>query len=267
MTRSASMSDATIWCVFYSVCQYRCLSSILLTLQQHFTFVGFKDCANPLVECHARLYLIDHKMKFHPLRLLEPNDELGGVLYPSAPTSIIHHVDHHSPLSPTRMPLVENAHGLALRSVDSATASREEILCPVCGECYGTYERLAKHVKYAQIVEEQDDYPIEGTHREFELPDTTPVSLEQVQRHIEHSLSEIVVVVEAIDPQLSGTFQALQSYKYDDIEFGADFERCMFIKGDKFAVDFLKFHGVIYNDAMYNSSASFRSGSTNGDDK
>jgi len=68
--------------------------------------IGGKVCTNvrcydldssfPLVECHARMYLIDHKMKFHPLRLLEPNDDLGGVLYPSAPTSIIHHIDHHS---------------------------------------------------------------------------------------------------------------------------------------------------------------------------
>lgn len=54
------------------------------------------DSSFPLVECHARMYLIDHKMKFHPLRLLEPDDDLGGVLYPSAPTSIIHHIDHHS---------------------------------------------------------------------------------------------------------------------------------------------------------------------------
>ena len=209
------------------------------------------------------MYLIDHNIKFHPLRLLEPNDDLGGVLYPSAPTTIVHHVDHHSPLSPIRMPLVEADQGLILRSVDSATANREEILCPVCGECYGTYERLAKHVKYARIVEEQDGYPIEGTHREFELPDSTPVTLEQVQRHIERMLSEIVVVVEAIDPQLSGTFQALQSYKYEDIEFGADFEKCMFAKGDKFEVDLLKFHGVVYDDDMYNSSSE-RYGSNNG---
>ena len=192
-------------------------------------------------------------MKFHPLRLLEPNDDLGGVLYPSVPTTIIHHIDHHSALSPQNMPLVEAAHGLALRSVDSATANREEIVCPVCGEAYGSYERLANHVRYAQIVEKQDGYPVEGTHLGFTMPDTTPVTLEQVQRHIEQKLSEIVVVVEAIDPQLSGTFQALQSYKYDDIEFGADFEKCISTKNNNFEVDLLKFHGVVYDDGMYSS--------------
>ena len=193
-------------------------------------------------------------MKFHPLRLLDPNDDLGGVLYPSAPTTIVHHIDHHSALSPVRMPLVEPSQGLVLRSVDSGTANREEILCPVCGECYGTYDRLERHIRYARIVEEQDGYPVEGSHLGFEMPDATPVSLEQVQRHIETMLSEIVVVVEAIDPQLSGTFQGVQSYKYDDIEFGADFEQCMSAKGNKFEVDLLKFHGVVYDDSMYESS-------------
>ena len=55
-----------------------------------------QDSSHPLVECHARMYLIDQNMKFHPLRLLEPNDDLGGCLYPSVPTPIIHHIDHHS---------------------------------------------------------------------------------------------------------------------------------------------------------------------------
>jgi len=212
------------------------------------------DSSFPLVECHARMYLIDHKMKFHPLRLLEPDDDLGGVLYPSAPTSIIHHIDHHSALSPGSMPLTEGDHGLVLRSIDSATASREEIVCPVCGEAYGTYARLVKHIKYARICEEKEDYPIETSHLGFTMPDTSVITLEEVQRHIERKLSEIIVVVEAIDPQLSGTFQSVQSYKYDDIEFGADFERCLSARNNKFIVDLQKFHGVVYDDDMYSKS-------------
>jgi len=212
------------------------------------------DSSFPLVECHARMYLIDHKMKFHPLRLLEPNDDLGGMLYPSAPTSIVHHIDHHSALSPGSMPLTEGDHGLVLRSIDSATASREEIVCPVCGEAYGTYARLVKHIKYARICEEKENYPIETSHLGFTMPDTSVITLEEVQRHIERKLSEIVVVVEAIDPQLSGTFQSVQSYKYDDIDFGADFERCLFARNNKFIVDLRKFHGVVYDDDMYSKS-------------
>jgi hypothetical protein len=127
-------------------------------------------------------------------------------------------------------------------------------LCPICGESYGSYDRLLKHIRYVRIVEERDDYPVEGTHLGFQMPDTSPLTLAEVQRHIESKLSEIVVVVEAIDPQLSGTFQALQSYKYDDIEFGANFENCMSTKDNKFVVDLMKFHGIIYDDGMYDSS-------------
>mmetsp|Transcript_2713 Transcript_2713/g.6059 ORF Transcript_2713/g.6059 Transcript_2713/m.6059 type:complete len:299 (-) Transcript_2713:110-1006(-) len=213
------------------------------------------DSANPLVECHARMYLIDGTMKFHPLRLLAPDDGQGGNLYPSVPTSIIHHIDHHSALSPRNMPLIISNQGLPLRSVDSATGSRDEIVCPVCGEAYGSYDRLMKHINYARIVEAQDGYPIEGTHLGFEMPDTTPITLSDVQKHIERKLSEIVVVVEAIDPQLSGTFQAVQSYKYDEIEFGADFEKCLSTRNNKFVVDLLKFHGIEYDDDMYDQNS------------
>jgi hypothetical protein len=73
-------------------------------------------------------------MKLHPLRLCDPNDDLGAKLYPSIPQEISHHIDHHSALGPRRMPLVEHDQGLVLRTVDSATCNREEISCPVCGE-------------------------------------------------------------------------------------------------------------------------------------
>lgn len=38
---------------------------------------------------------------------------------------------------------------------------------------------------------------------------------------------EIICVVEAIDPLMSGTFQAIQSYTLDDIVFHAEFAPCM----------------------------------------
>jgi hypothetical protein len=86
------------------------------------------------------------------------------------------------------------------------------------------------------------------------MPDTSPITLFEVQRHIEKTLSEIVVVVEAIDPQLSGTFQAVQSYRYEDIVFGADFEKCLFVKEDSFTVDMRKFHGVEYDESDFKAS-------------
>lgn len=87
-----------------------------------------------LLSLPYRMYVLDHRMKLHPLRLSDPNDDLGGMMYPSIPQDILHHIDHHSALGPRRMPLVEGDHCLVLRTIDSATCNREEISCPVCGE-------------------------------------------------------------------------------------------------------------------------------------
>jgi len=214
------------------------------------------DSAFPVVEAHARMYLLDHKLQMNPLRLTHPDDNLGGMLYPSIPQKIMHHIDHHSALAPTRsMPLLAASRfysGFPLRSGDSQNADRPEIVCPVCGESFGTYERLASHVRFNQMVERQENYPIKDSHQGFEMPDITksPLTLQEVTDHIETTMSEIVVVVEAIDPQLSGTFQANQSYKYEDIVFGADHEICTSVTPDnKISVDMKKFHQIQCDNA------------------
>ena len=215
------------------------------------------DSVYPVVECHARMYLLDHQLKMHQLRLTDPNDELNGMMYPSLPQTISHQIDHHSALSPRSMPLVVDNCGLKLRSADSGVSSREEIVCPICGESYGTYERLFNHVRYNQVVETKESYPTENTHLAFEMPDISPITLEEVQRHIENTVSEIIVVVEGIDPQLSGSFQAVQSYKYDDIEFDADFAPCLLVQENKLTVDMRLFHDVVaeYQESSDSDSA------------
>ena len=230
------------------------------------------------MEAHARMYVLDHKLKMHPLRLADPNDDLGGVLYPSVPSDIVHLIDHHSVLSPrSKCPLIESSNGLTLRSVDSHTGNRDEIICPICGEAYGTYKRLQKHIDYNAMIESTTSttennfiFPKGKSHIDFIVPKIEPLTLEEVRNHIEHTLSEIIVVVEAIDPQLSGTFQSLQSYKYNDIVFGAEFTNCMSSKDGIFCVDMKRFHktcsqsssihstdsSIINNDNSNNSSNS-----------
>ena len=68
--------------------------------------------------------------------------------------------------------------------------------------------------------------------------------MDEVRDFISESLSEIIVVVEGIDPQVSGTFQALQSYKYDDIAWEGIFEPCLSVQNDKFVVNMERFHQV-----------------------
>ena len=212
------------------------------------------DSAYPLVEAHARMYLLDHKLKLKPLRLIDPDDNRGGMMHPSIPQEIIHEIDFHSALNPrTEMPFIlpKSKPGVDLRNIDSNIGSRSEIYCPVCGDTFCTYEQLRAHVNFNKLIEEQEDYPVEGSHRSFVMPSEEKlrrISLHEVQDHIERTLSEIVVVVEAIDPQLSGTFQSLHSYKYENIEFGADFEHCMTVCKNKITVDMKRFHNIKHTD-------------------
>lgn len=205
------------------------------------------DSAYPVVETHVRMYMMDKNLKLHVLRILQPDDEMGAMLYTSLPAEIAHHVDHHSPLAPPRytIPFVAKAHGMPFRAIDSATGNRDEIVCPVCGESYGTYERFRNHVKYQKMVEEHDGYPVEGSHLSLEVPEKIPtLTLEDVQEYLSQNLAEIIVVVEGIDPQVSGTFQALQSYKYEDICWDGEFVECLHIQKNKFSVCMEKFHQV-----------------------
>lgn len=221
------------------------------------------DSQRPIVESHVRFYVLDKSPypKLHLLRMMSPNDELGGMVFPSLPATVTHHIDQHSMMCPEQhrhRPLVIDSKGMVLRSIDSATASREEIECPVCGESYGTYARWIRHVRYNQMIEAPEKYPPETSHQsidlkkfeETQLPEVP--TIEELQRHFMTNLSEIIVVVEGIDPQLSGTFQALQSYRYEDIAWDCEFVPCLSVgamgaghsSGRGYVVDMAKFHQV-----------------------
>jgi hypothetical protein len=212
------------------------------------------DAKLPVVEAHVRLYCVSKDRPVpHPLRVLSPNDEIGALLFLSFPTVISHHIDAYSQLHP---PATAHNHttatvhpaGLDLRQVDSLVASREEIICPVCGESYGTHERWQRHVRYQQMVERKDGYPVETSHLALEADLKPPVVqlLSNYESILCRNLSEIIVVVEGIDPLLSGTFQALHSYQFDDIVWHeyAVYSPCMQVHRDSVEVDLDEFHKV-----------------------
>jgi hypothetical protein len=213
------------------------------------------DAKLPVVEAHVRLYCVSKDRPVpHPLRVLSPNDEIGAALFLSFPTVISHHIDAYSQLHP---PVTVHNHttatvhpaGLDLRQVDSLIANREEIICPVCGESYGTHERWQRHVRYQQMVERKDDYPVETSHLALEESDLKPpvvTTFAELREHFVQNLSEIIVVVEGIDPLLSGTFQALHSYQFDDLVWHeyAVYSPCMTIQRDYVEVDLDEFHKV-----------------------
>ena len=202
------------------------------------------DAKYPVVESHVRMYVMDRRLKLHLLRMRRPDDQVMSLMHISVPTEFHHHVDHHSALSPRGMPLLADSCGLAVRSSDGSSCYRQEVVCPVCGECFGTYARLLTHVEYQCTMEERRNFRIKDSHREFVMPDLTPISLQEIKTHMECFMSEIIVVVEGIDPQVSGSCQAIHSYKYEDIAWEGEFEPCFKVAQRKFCVDLDKFHDV-----------------------
>jgi hypothetical protein len=206
------------------------------------------DARYPVVEAHVRMYVVHCRSpsrNYSPLRITLPNDELGAMLCTSIPSHVSHHIDLYSPLLPPQFRprnldqsfcnIVTNS-GLSLREVDSYTGNRDGIICPVCCESYGTFERFKKHVRYNKMLENYCDIPEKtlATETHHILDDATlqkmkdsisleGVTYEDINRYWQETKMEVVVIVEGIDPITSGTFQALHSYQAEDIFYGGKF--------------------------------------------
>ena len=203
------------------------------------------DPGHPVVESHARFYTMDKNLNLVPLRIEAPDDEMGACLFTSLPSKITHDIDYHSVLSPERsLPFVRDPSGLILRQADSLTGGRDDIVCPVCGDAYGTYERLRKHIRYNQLLESVEGYEEVRCHVGFECPEVPPLTISEIKEHMKENIAEVLVIVEGIDPQVSGTFQAIESYKFEDIVWEGEFEDCLSVQGKKFVVDMSRFHKV-----------------------
>jgi len=226
------------------------------------------DAANPVVEAHIRMYAVTKGRPVpRPLRVLQPDDELGGMLFLSVPSVCSHQIDVYSMLHPPKETPVPSA-GLRLRSADSVTCGREDVICPICGESYGTYERWRKHVMFQRIVEEKDDYPVAGTHLsldevEFSASTKAPSisDLDELKEYFAKELSEVICVVEGIEPISSGTFTALQSYSFQDIVFhpSATFSPCVKAVSSSGAdsfirVDLDRFHEILIDEHAANEA-------------
>jgi hypothetical protein len=223
------------------------------------------DSKHPVVEAKCRVYAV-LKERSVPIqmRLVQPNDELGAPLFLSLPCVVAHHIDHYSAIHPPVDLPVETS-GLTLRQADSGASGREEVTCPVCGESFGTVPRWRKHVQNSIRIEVNAKYRVEGTHQEItaEQLENHPgshaeVDLSDVCTYFSNHVAEVIVVVSAQDPLTSGSFQALQSYRFEDIVFDANasFEPCIYIEKEqrKFMVDLKRFHYVRRSEADPTSS-------------
>eukprot|EP00551_Chaetoceros_affinis_P006499 CAMPEP_0203663096 /NCGR_PEP_ID=MMETSP0090-20130426/819_1 /ASSEMBLY_ACC=CAM_ASM_001088 /TAXON_ID=426623 /ORGANISM="Chaetoceros affinis, Strain CCMP159" /LENGTH=512 /DNA_ID=CAMNT_0050525963 /DNA_START=60 /DNA_END=1598 /DNA_ORIENTATION=- len=222
------------------------------------------DSSLPIVEAHVRFYCVswvdyDNQVKrmeqpqlMRPMRILHPDDDLGSVLFTSVPFNVTHHIDFYSPLASEGSKDGLNymrGHGLNLREVDQMSGSNAACCCPVCGETYETFENLERHIAFNKVMEDADpSYPIAGTHRDTDIlkPILTrkfDITKEDIQENLRGK--EILCVVEGIEPMVSGTFQALHSYKVEDIAFDSCFAPCVSQIKNKAVVDLDSFHQVV----------------------
>lgn len=208
----------------------------------------------PIVEAHVRMYCVswrDYEKQtrdlvqphlLHAMRVLQPDDELGSSLFTSIPLNVTHQIDTFSPLLPKNHKKLSkrlDGGGLQLRQIDQFI-NGVGLMCPVCGESFGCQHQLRKHINYNAMVERMEAYPIKGSHQD---PDIVGPVLEEPKEITENDIrehlkdKEIMCVVEGIEPMVSGTFQALQSYKIKDIYFGGRFAPCMSQQNGKIFVD------------------------------
>ena len=151
------------------------------------------DAHNQLLEAHVRFYAIRHAppppgmpearptlFQPHAMRLVHPDDNLGGMLLICMPALIVHEVDQWSPLMPPATNLLEmrrlkrakegkapaptwldanprtayNFPEILNRRVDAEQGAWDMFECKVCGETYNTLEQWQTHIK-ASIRDEE----------------------------------------------------------------------------------------------------------------
>ncbi len=134
-------------------------------------------------------------------------------------------------------------------------------------------------MRYSKILDGNNGYPVAGCHlriteEQLKKPEVPISDIETLKKYFEDEMAEILCVVEGIDPLMSGTFQALQSYGKDDIvwEKGAFFRPCLNVDGSSIEINLDDFHEVEHDNISVRddppprnpNSSSFRRPSTSG---
>ena len=178
------------------------------------------DALHPVLEATIRMYVVTKSQPVPKrVRVLQPNDEFGSMLFLSLPAVASHHIDMYSLLHPPRVTPIDPS-GLTLRQVDAVISSRLEVLCPVCAQNFGTYERWVSHMKYMVIMEGVGDIQRKSTRLHSNTPKseymsappeytTASLDIEVFKRHFDNEISEVICVVEAIEPISSGHFSSV----------------------------------------------------------
>jgi hypothetical protein len=163
------------------------------------------DGRHPVVQATCTMYVITQRSPVPmPLRIIVQADDIGSMLFLSLPNEVVHAIDNDSLMVPD--PTAASKIGKPRGPLNAAEEPRD-IYCPICGEPYDTVDNLIKHGKYQNIVEAHDNFPFIGSHQEVDWDEWEKAmtksrfwSLSQLQEYFETNLSEVICIVEGIDP-------------------------------------------------------------------
>eukprot|EP00928_Gymnodinium_smaydae_P045647 TRINITY_DN30398_c0_g2_i1.p1 TRINITY_DN30398_c0_g2~~TRINITY_DN30398_c0_g2_i1.p1 ORF type:complete len:612 (-),score=99.17 TRINITY_DN30398_c0_g2_i1:109-1872(-) len=241
-----------------------------------------------LIETHVRCYCVrKHSIRGYemsPMRLEQPDDELGGMLLLTLPTVVVHRIDAWSPLSSRQTgttsrrrasfssrevsDVVERKReqiylrtatwpGTAQRQVDCETGNRDSCVCPTCGETFGTATMLQLHCRYNAESDRLSGFSEEARHKELTEEDLATMThdhptREEIEQYLDQGYVEVIVLVEGIDPSTSCTLQARHSYivggpEGGDVAWDMGFTDCCRTTKNgsgKLEIDLARFHKV-----------------------
>jgi hypothetical protein len=163
------------------------------------------DGRHHVVQATCTTYVVTQRSPVPlPLRMIVPADDVGSLLFLSLPNEVVHAIDNDSLLAPD--PTAASAMGKP-RGLSNDAEEPRDIYCPICGEPYDTVNNLIQHGKYQNIVETHDKFPYIGSHQEVDWDEWEKVmtksrfwSISQLQEYFETNLSEVICIVEGIDP-------------------------------------------------------------------
>lgn len=239
--------------------------------QLFFTFRVAETRKLQLCEAHVRVYAVmtDTRddgtpllFQSHVCRLVQPDDELGGMLLLMLPSEVVHGIDAWSPLLPpnclpctAKKPLPNDVAvhedrsmysysypEVRQRQMDVRSGNRSAVECTVSGENFQSEEAHRRHHQRENIPDGSCRTLPQAlpptTHKSPDMqPDediaVPPTSVSAgvpteaaLRAHFKKKDVEILIIVEGIDATLSCTLQACYSYREADIVFDAFFKPC-----------------------------------------
>jgi potassium inwardly-rectifying channel subfamily J len=175
-----------------------------------------------------------------PMRLCEPDDEMGACLLLATPSLVVHRIDAWSPLCPPELQRRGRPSSQAAGKLPSAklpSARRGD-----AGPTAFCRRDPSRTYMFPEPVRRDDA-------AELRAPGASAVwpPRDAVARHVSEAQIEIICVLEGVEPATSGTVQARHSYIEREIVWDRMFAPCMVHdpRVRKFLVDFNGFHDTV----------------------